>query len=143
MKKFLFFALCALSLTACADDKRVITFASLPEAAQTIMAAYVNPDNVLLVTQEGRSRWAEYEVRMNDQSQWEFDAQGALEKVEILSGVPEALVPTVILNHVRALYPNAVIIEYTIDTRDQEIKLNNGIELTYDKKGNLLQTEVD
>lgn len=143
MKRLFVFALCAVALTACADEKKVITFASLPEVAQATMTPYVNLDNILLVTQEGKGPWAEYEVRMNDQAQWEFDAHGALEKVEILTGVPEALLPTIIINQIRASYPKAVVIEFSIDARDQEVKLDNGIELTFDKKGLLIKTEID
>lgn len=143
MKRLFLFALCALSLTACADDKKVITFNALPQAAQTLMTQYINPTNVLLATQEGIGPWAEYEVAFNDQSKWEFNADGALEKVEMLTGVPEALVPSLILNQVRTTYPNALIIEYNIDTRDQEVKLNNGIEMTFNLQGLLIQTEID
>lgn len=143
MKQILLLALCALSLTACADEKKVITTTDLPQAAQTLMAQYINTDDILLITQEGRAHWAEYEIRLTDQSDWEFDARGALTKVEILAGVPDALIPEPIRNQVRTSYPKATIIEYNIDTRDQEVKLNNGIELTFNLQGKLLRAEVD
>lgn len=142
MKKLLL-ALCVLSLTACADEKKVITFDALPQAAQTLLSNFATPEDVLLVTQEGNGRWADYEVRMKDHSDWDFDAQGALESVEIRTGVPDALIPEVLLNQVRTFYPNAEIIEYNIDRHDQEIKLNNGIELTFSLSGKLLKTEID
>ncbi|MCQ2347785.1 MAG: PepSY-like domain-containing protein [Paludibacteraceae bacterium] len=143
MNRILLFALCALSLTACADDKKVITSTDLPQAARTLMTQYVNADDVLLITQEGRGPWTEYEIRLTDQSDWEFDAQGALTKVEILAGIPDELIPEPILHQVRTSYPKAIITEYSIDTRDQEVKLNNGIELTFNLQGKLLRTEVD
>lgn len=143
MKQLLALALCVLSLTACADEKKVITHANLPQAAQTLMTQYVNAEDVLLITQEGRGPWAEYEILLTDQSHWEFNAKGALTKVEIASGIPDALIPELILNQVRTDYPKAIITEYSIDTRDQEIKLNNGIELTFNLQGKLLQTEID
>ncbi|MBQ0118905.1 MAG: PepSY-like domain-containing protein [Bacteroidales bacterium] len=143
MKKLVSIALCMLTLTACADEKKVITLEALPQAALNILTQHIQKENVLLVTQEGNGRWAEYEVRMNDQSDWEFDGQGSLEKVEIRSGVPADLIPAAILSQVRASYPNAIVIEYNIDRHDQEVKLNNGIELTFSLAGKLLKTEVD
>ena len=143
MKHLLLLALCALTMTACADEKQVITFASLSTEAQTLMTQYINPDEVLLVTQEHQGRWAEYEVKMTDQSEWEFNAEGALEKVEIRTGIPKTLLPSAIVTYVHATFPQALIIEYSIDHRDEEVKLNNGIELTFDHQGKLLKTEID
>lgn len=143
MKKLVSIALCMLTLTACADEKKVITLEALPQAALNILTQHIQKENVLLVTQEGNGRWAEYEVRMNDQSDWEFDGQGSLEKVEIRGGVPADLIPAAILSQVRVSYPNAIVIEYNIDRHDQEVKLNNGIELTFSFAGKLLKTEVD
>lgn len=143
MKKTLFLALCMLSITACADEKKVITFDALPQAAKATITQFVNTEDILLVTQEGYGRWADYEVRTTDQSDWEFDAKGTLENVEIKTGVPDALIPEIVLHQVRSSYPNAIIIEYNIDRHDQEVKLNNGIELTFSLSGKLLKTEVD
>lgn len=143
MKKLVVLAFFVLSLTACADEKKVITFAALPQAAKATMTQFVNTEDILLVTQEGSNRWAEYEVKMTDQSDWEFDAQGTLKNVEMKSGIPDALLPEIVLSQIHASYPNAYVVEYNIDKRDQEVKLNNGIELTFDLKGKLLKTEVD
>lgn len=143
MKKLVVLAFFVLSLTACADEKKVITFATLPQAAKATMTQFVNTEDILLVTQEGSNRWAEYEVKMTDQSDWEFDAQGTLKNVEMKSGIPDALLPEIVLSQIHASYPNAYVVEYNIDKRDQEVKLNNGIELTFDLKGKLLKTEVD
>lgn len=143
MRKFFLLALCALTMSACADDKKVITFDMLPDAAQALLKQYVNEQDVLVVAKAGKNIWADYEVLLPDCSEWDFDADGKLESVEMSTGVPDALIPEVIRTTVAKMYPNAIIVEYSIDHRDQEVKLNNRIELTFDLKGKLIETDID
>ena len=143
MKKLFLIALCALSLSACADNKQVITFDQLPTTAQTMLSQYVDVKTILIVTKEDFGPFADYEVLTNDRSEWVFDADGSLESVKMYTGVPDALVPEVIRTQVNQMYPNTVITKYSIDKRDQEVELINGIELTFDKAGRLLEADID
>lgn len=143
MKKEILMALCALSLSACADNKQVITFDQLPTSAQTILTQYVDVKTILIVTKEDFGPFADYEVLTNDRSEWDFDSNGTLESVKIYTGVPSDLVPEVIRTQVNQMYPNTVITKYSIDKRDQEVELINGIELTFDKTGRLIEADID
>ncbi len=143
MRKIFLSIFCALALTACADDDRPITFEQLPQAAQALLTQYVDPTTILLVTQDGVSMWADYDVLTNDRQEWGFNSDGSLESVKIYTGVPDALVPEVVRAYIQKMYPDAVIIKYSIDFRDQEVELNNRIELKFDLKGRLLEAEID
>lgn len=145
MKKLLIIAFCALSLSACADDTKVISYDLLPHAAKTLMQSYVDVQQVIVVTQEGRSFWADYDVLLSDQSQWEFDDKGNLESVRMMTGVPENLVPAAIRATVGKMYPEAIIVKYSVDKddREQDVELNNRIELTFDLTGALKEVDVD
>lgn len=145
MKKLLIIAFCAFSLSACADDSKIISFDLLPDNAKTLLQQYVDVQQIIAVTQEGRSAWAEYDVLLSDRSQWDFDNKGALESVRVLAGVPNELVPTPIQTTVTKMYPDALIIKYSIDKsdREQEVELNNRIELTFDLSGALKEVDVD
>lgn len=145
MKKVLLFAFMVLSLSACADDSKIISFDLLPDNAKTLLQQYVDVQQIIAVTQEGRSAWAEYDILLSDQSQWDFDNKGALESVRVLAGVPTELVPTTIQNTVTKMYPDALIIKYSIDKsdREQDVELNNHIELIFDLTGNLKEVDID
>ena len=145
MKKVLLFAFMTLSLSACADDSKIISFDLLPNNAKTLLQQYVDVQQIIAVTQEGRSAWAEYDILLSDQSQWDFDNKGALESVRVLAGVPTELVPTTIQNTVTKMYPDALIVKYSIDKsdREQDVELNNHIELTFDLTGNLKEVDID
>lgn len=145
MKKIFIIAFCALSLSACADNSKVISFDLLPDAAKTLMQSYLDVQQIIVVTQEGRSIWAEYDVLLSDQSKWDFDNKGSLESVRMMTGVPENLVPAAIRATVTEMYPDALIVKYSIDKndREQDVELNNRIELTFDLSGNLKEVDVD
>lgn len=143
MKKLFLIVLCALSLSACADNKQVIAFDQLPATAQTMLSQYVDVKTIIIVTKEDFGPFADYEVLTNDRSEWDFDADGSLESVKMYTGVPAALVPEVIRTQVNQMYPNTIITKYSIDRRNQEVELINGIELTFDKVGRLLEADID
>ena len=145
MKKFLFIALCAMSLSACADDSKVITFEELPASAQTLLLQYVQAQDIMIVTQEGIGFWADYDVVTTDQSQWSFESDGSLESVRVFTGVPRALVPAPVQTTVEKMYPDAIIVKYSIDKddREQDVELNNRIELTFTLNGALKEVDVD
>lgn len=145
MKKFLFIALCAMSLSACADDSKVITFEELPATAQTLLLQYIQAQDIMIVTQEGIGFWADYDVVTTDQSQWSFESDGSLESVRVFTGVPSALVPASVQVTVDKMYPDAIIVKYSIDKddREQDVELNNRIELTFTLNGVLKEVDVD
>ena len=145
MKKLFIIAFCTLSLSACADNTKVISFDLLPEAAKTLMQSYVDVQQIVVVTQEGRSAWADYDVLLSDQSKWSFDGKGNLESVNVMNGVPEDLVPAAIRATVTKMYPEAIIVKYSVDKddREQDVELNNRIELTFDLNGALKEVDVD
>jgi len=141
MKKNLLIACCLISLLACADEKRVIEFTALPKASQQLLTQFANPQDILLITQDGTANWADFEVKFSDRSEWEFDAKGQLEQVEVPAGVPAGVLPEKIVQYIQAAYPKAVITQYAKDRRDQEVELNNGLELKFDLQGQLLRVK--
>ena len=73
-------------------------------------------------------------VDFNSKGQWtEVDCDG--------SEVPDAIVPVQIMTYVKGTYPNSRIKEIEKDRRGYEIKLSNNLELSFDKKFNLVDIE--
>ena len=51
-----------------------------------------------------------------------------------VSNVPTELIPEPIKTNVKTTFPGAIIIKLSRDRRGNEAKLNNGLELEYNKK---------
>jgi len=137
-------ALAALMM-ACsmhADSKTAIALTALPQAAQEIIATYFANQTVSYVTMEQDWQDVEYEVRMQNGTELEFDKQGLLQSVDMQTlSVPEGLVPDLIKQYVAQHFPQAKVVKYSKDTRNQEIKLDNGLELEFNKAGGFLRLD--
>ena len=143
MKKVMvFFASVVLSLSACASKPQVCSFNELPASAQTFVSTYFSESDIAWIQWERDGMHKEYEVKLNNGTDMEFGENGDLQKIDCKpNAVPAGIVPQAIVNYVSTKFPNAFIIEYSIDRRKQEIELNNGLDLTFDKNGNFLYAD--
>jgi len=135
----------AAMMMACsthADSKTAIALAELPQAAQEIISTYFVDQTVAYITMEKDWLDVEYEVRMQNGTELDFDKQGLLQSVDMqMMAIPEGLVPELIKQYVVQHFPQAKIVKYSNDTRKQEIKLDNGLELEFDKTGQFLRLD--
>lgn len=133
MKKSLF-ALLAFVLAMCmpakADNDRVITFEQLPAQAQTLLKQHFADKVPLIVTVD----WDDYRVIYQSGEKVEFDKKGNWKELDCkVSYVPTALIPEAIKTSVKTTFPGAVIIKLDRDRRGYDVKLNNGMELEFNK----------
>ena len=72
----------------------------------------------------------------------EFKRNGQWTKISCrYSNVPEELVPAGMMAKVREFYPEAAVTEIERDRRSTELKLNNRIEMTFDRNGLLMEID--
>lgn len=133
MKKSLF-ALLVFVLTICmpakADNERVITFEQLPAQAQTLLKQHFADKVPLIVTVD----WDDYKVIYQSGERVEFDKKGNWKEFDCkVSAVPTAVIPEPIKANVKTTFPGATIIKLDRDRRGYDVKLNNGMELEFNK----------
>lgn len=75
-----------------------------------------------------------YEVMFTNGSKVEFRRNGAWKEVDCrYSSLPAGIVSMPIETKVQELYPGAAVIKIERDKQEVEVKLNNGMELTFDR----------
>ena len=123
-------AMFAMSFNAKADHDQVITFNQLPQAAQTLLKQYFADKMPLIVTVD----WDDYTVMYDSGEKVEFDKQGNWKDFDCrTSQVPAALIPEQIKTHIRSTFPGTTIIKLDRNRRGYEVKLNNGLEVEYNR----------
>lgn len=123
-------AMFAMSFNAKADHDQVITFNQLPQAAQTLLKQYFADKMPLIVTMD----WDDYTVMYDSGEKVEFDKQGNWKEFDCrTSQVPTALIPEQIKTHIKATFPGTTIIKLDRNRRGYEVKLNNGLEVEYNR----------
>ena len=93
----------------------------------------------------------DYDVTLSDYTKIEFDGnllRGKLEWDEVdckhstvYKAVPSTLIPVEISTHVAKYHSDYSIVKISKDRRGWEIKLNNGIEIEFDRKFNVIEID--
>lgn len=135
--------LMGLGITAAkADIDTAITPDRLPKEAQHFLATHF-PNEAVSMAKRERDLWeVRYEVVLANSTKLEFRSNGQWEEVDCrYKEVPVSILPTVLLEAIQRRYANAKVLEINRDRRDYEVRLNNGLELTFDLHGNLIDID--
>ena len=145
MKKLLILAAAMLTfgtLTVHADNDRPITVSELPQKAQQFIQQHVPNEKVSFAKVENGLFDTTYEVIFTSSSKVEFQKNGDWKEVDCkYSTVPAAIIPQQIAHYVSQHYPDTAVVQIDRDKRDYEVKLTNGLELTFDLKFNLIDID--
>ena len=129
MKKLLILAAAVFALgtsTVSADNDRPISVSELPEKAQQFIRQHFPNEKVSFAKMERELFDTTYEVIFTSSSKVEFLKNGDWKEVDCkYSTVPAAIIPQ----------------QIDRDKRDYEVKLTNGLELTFDLKFNLIDID--
>lgn len=135
---FLLAGMLATVQIACADEKP-IDYDKLPGKAKAALSQYfVNQKPVSLLADpdvSGRS----YEAFFSDGSRVEFDSKGNWTDIEIRGGIPDGIVPAAISAFTKEHYGTNRIVKMERDRKGFELKLDNGLELKFDKNQRFLK----
>ena len=132
----------SMTLFASCDKDSFIDTAQLPAEAQTFIDTYFASSKVVTVMKEGTGLWAEYDVNLADGTSITFDHKGEWTDVDCgLAAVPAGIVPEQIASKVAELYPSQFITDIDRDFEGYEVELNNGVDLSFNKK--FVLKEVD
>ena len=84
----------------------------------------------------------DYEVRLDNGFEIQFENDGSLDKIETRTGdVPEVLIPDKIKEYVKKNYKDVTYKEYEVGTRSYEVKLSNGLELKFNSSFALIEID--
>ena len=84
----------------------------------------------------------DYEVVLDNGSVLQFSSSGVLEKIEAFKeGVPVSLIPKKIQEYVSNNYQGVFYREYEIDRGKYEVKLSNGLELTFNNAFTVIEID--
>ena len=145
MKKLLILAAAVFALgtsTVSADNDRPISVSELPEKAQQFIRQHFPNAKVSFAKMERDLFDTTYEVIFTSSSKVEFLKNGDWKEVDCkYSTVPAAIIPQQIAQYVSQYYPDTSVVQIDRDKRDYEVKLTNGLELTFDLKFNLIDID--
>ena len=143
MKKIivLLAAIFAFAVVSKADD-RPVTYDQLPAAARTFIKKHFPKANLVYATVDDDLIRPDFEVRLDNGFEIQFENDGSLDKIETREGnVPEVLIPEKIREYVKKNYPHVTYKEYEVGTRSYEVKLSNKLELKFNSSFVLIEID--
>ena len=144
MKKIIStFALLVLAFgVACANVDRPIKADQLPAPAQEFIKQHFSKSTISFAKIDDELTYKEYEVMLADGTKLEFNGDGEWKDVDCKYGaVPAAIVPKQIKDYLAQNYPQAVVLGIDYERKQYEVRLNNHLELTFDKNFRLIDID--
>ncbi len=144
MKKMIAFLTVMMMTIQVGLARDVITMnpKELPAAAQTFLKQYFSDKQISYIKVDNEFLLKRYEVVMTDRTKIEFNNKGNWEEIDCKQDtLPQNLVPAHIQQFVNAQYPGAIYHKIERDRGEVEVKLNNRLSLTFNKKGELINID--
>ena len=134
--------LIAFQIKALADNDKPIAVTQLPATSQQIIKKNFAGKKVALAKQETGLLDKSYEITFTSGEKIEFDKNGNWTEISCKrSAVPASIVPAQIRAYVKKNYPGCIILKIEKDDDGYEIDLNNRIEITFNKKFQVIDIE--
>ena len=149
MRKHLLFILAVISLLGLQSCENYVPFGNispdkLPSASSAFIEQHFPGETILLAEKELNAGVTEYDVKLSDGTEITFDKDGEWKGVNCgTRQVPDAIVPSNILEYVTQNFPEAFITEIEFKTlvKRYQVELNVDVELHFDKDGNLVNID--
>ena len=137
----LFVSIFAFAALIKADDKP-IPFDKLPDLAKTFVKTNFPSAKVLYSSIDDDIIAPDYEVILDNGFEIQFRNDGRMEKIDANSGViSESLIPEKIRDYIKSNYPNVTYKEYEVGARSYEVKISNGLELTFNSEFKVIEID--
>lgn len=127
---------------AWASNDKPISPEQLPAKAKAMIERYFPGEKIAFAKQESELFETRYEVVLEGSAKIEFLGNGEWEEIDCrYKAVPEALIPPQLMAEVKARYPEAQVREIKRENGRHEVKLNNGLELLFNRKFQLVDID--
>lgn len=117
------------------ESRKPVDFGSMPQQAKDFMFTHYPGETPVLTVKEFEDLHKEYKVSFKDGTKATFDRRGKWTKIESRTReVPAGIVPAEASAYIERNFPGSVVIEIARERNETEMKLDNGIELTFDSR---------
>lgn len=137
----LFGALAALTSFASCQKDTIIQESALPAEIKAYVAEHFPGNKILQAEKDKDGPKQHYELILSDGIKLEFNHKKEIIEIEGKSKLPDSVIPEKIRSYVKANYPDSIILEWEIDRKKQQVKLNNGLDLEFSKSGDFLRID--
>lgn len=139
--KFLFSIFFVCVITTAHAQKRYLRTEEYPKQITTFVNEHFAESDIVSIKEEKKPHKTEYEVKLRNMEELEFDGSYKIKSIESKSGLPNSVIPQKIREYVSKNYSQNIIEEWKLKRKGQEIELDNGLEILFDFEGNFIKLD--
>ncbi len=140
MNYLLLLALMLTSFSSC-EKSTVLDEGKCPGEIKTYVEKHFPGKKILQCIKDVDGLDIDYDVIIEGNYKLEFDSKKRIDNIKGTDKLPDSVIPNKILEYVKANYSSNYIIEWDLDKSTQEVKLENKLELVFDKSGYFLRID--
>lgn len=129
-----------LSLASC-DKESIIPATELPNDIQNYLSTHFPNKNVVQVLEDLDGFTKTYDILLEGNISLEFNRKKEVISIDSNTALPSSVIPERIRQYVATNYPNNVITDWELDDRNQQVELDNGLDLEFNRDGEFLRID--
>lgn len=141
MKKYtIILSALVLFVTSC-EKESIIGYEEVPAEIKSYVSTNF-PQRVVLQAIKSKGHCDEaFEIKLDSNTTLEFNRKNEISEIESDMALPQAVIPTNIWEYVTTNYSNNFITDWSRDKHNQEVQLNDGLKLEFNKEGGFLRLD--
>lgn len=140
MKKLFLLAIAPFIFASC-DKEEILPDNKIPSEIISYIDTHF-PENPIIQTVKDSDGWElTYDIILEGGFSLEFNRKKEVIDIEGQSKLPVSVIPAKLLAYIAENYADNFIVGWELEDRNQQIKLDNGLELEFTMAGNFLRID--
>jgi len=132
--------ICAFVVTSC-ESKKKKSADQLPKTVTSWISSNFADHPILQSIEEKEGLSTTYNIILKGNISLEFNGDGEITDIDSNTELPTAVIPPKIADYVASTYTERTITGWSLDNRNQEVELDNGMTLKFDMQGQFLRID--
>ena len=140
MKRLFFLVLVPFLLISCEKEK-ILPLIDVPTEISNYVSTHFPENPIIQAIKDTDGFELTYDITLEGGFFIEFNRKKEVIDIEGLTKLPDSVIPAKLLEYATTNYPDNYIIGWELDDRNQQIKLENGLELEFNMNGDFLRID--
>lgn len=129
-----------LALSSCEKEK-VVPAQEFPSEIEIYVSSHFPSNKIIQVVEDQDGLSKTYDVILDGNINLEFNNKMEIIEIDANNQLPESVIPDKIKTYVNENFPNNTITDWKIDDKNQEVKLDSGLEIKFTMEGDLIRID--
>ena len=140
MKKLFLIAIVPFLLISCEKEK-IMSSSKIPSEISDFVGTHFPENPIIQAIKDTDGFELTYDITLEGVYFLEFNRKKEVIDMEGLLKLPDSVIPAKLLDYVSSNYADTFIIGWELNDRNQQVKLDNGLELIFTMNGDFLRID--